>query len=69
MTVFPVEILRALAALPEGKPSRVVLHTNGHGEWKVETTTFDSTSWRGPVCNLSALVEEAVGWQLTKASQ
>jgi hypothetical protein len=41
MKTLPREVLERLAALPEGKPCRVVLNTNGAGAWSTETIIFD----------------------------
>lgn len=49
MLILPRDLLERLASLPPGTPCRVVLHTNGYGEWKTETTIFEGACRGDPV--------------------
>jgi hypothetical protein len=39
MMSLPAPVLALLAGLPDGKPFKVILHTNGLGKWDVEIFT------------------------------
>jgi hypothetical protein len=49
MLSLPRDLLVRLAALPPGVPCRILLHTNGHGEWKTEITLCEGACHGEPV--------------------
>lgn len=65
MTTVPVDILKAIAALPEGDAAQLMLRTDGKGNWTIETTLYDRATRHGPMWNVQELLERRAG-QLTK---
>lgn len=61
MRYIPRELLRRLMALPDKVPLRILLHTNGYGEWKTEPVIIQGSCGQGETIDLEALLHEEQG--------
>lgn len=60
MRYIPRELLQRLFDLPAGVPSRIVLNTNGQGEWKTESTVFPGVCRPQEVVDLYLLLHAEI---------
>ena len=53
---IPIDLLKQIFQLPPGVPARLVINTNGKGEWKTELTLFSGVC-AGDLLSVDRLTE------------